>query len=161
MVGPDGLEPSTPRLSSACSNQLSYEPKIGNGGYATIQSLRSGGAGRVRTDDPLLAKQVLYQLSYDPKFGGSDVIKNDILSKFTLCDQSRPRRQQIFIYSFLRPSARPPMWCCRLLRKEVIQPQVPLRLPCYDFVPITSLTLGRRLHCWLANALRAKPAFMT
>ena len=29
MVGPDGLEPSTPRLSSACSNQLSYEP-IGN-----------------------------------------------------------------------------------------------------------------------------------
>ena len=29
MVGPDGLEPSTPRLSSACSNQLSYEPKIG------------------------------------------------------------------------------------------------------------------------------------
>jgi len=43
----------------------------------------------------------------------------------------------------------------------VIQPQVPLRLPCYDFVPITSLTLGHRLHCWLANALRAKPAFMT
>ena len=29
MVGPDGLEPSTPRLSSACSNQLSYEPTIG------------------------------------------------------------------------------------------------------------------------------------
>ena len=28
-----------------------------------------GGAGRVRTDDPLLAKQVLYQLSYDPKKG--------------------------------------------------------------------------------------------
>ena len=30
MVGPDGLEPSTPRLSSACSNQLSYEPELGN-----------------------------------------------------------------------------------------------------------------------------------
>ena len=29
-----------------------------------------------------------------------------------------------------------------LLRKEVIQPQVPLRLPCYDFTPITSHTLG-------------------
>lgn len=26
LVGPDGLEPSTPRLSSVCSNQLSYEP---------------------------------------------------------------------------------------------------------------------------------------
>ena len=64
MVGPDGLEPSTPRLSSACSNQLSYEPLI-----EKLQSLNRmwlGGAGRSRTDDPLLAKQVLYQLSYDP-----------------------------------------------------------------------------------------------
>src|SRR3954469_17854654 len=25
-------------------------------------------------------------------------------------------------------------------RKEVIQPQVPLRLPCYDFAPVTDLT---------------------
>ena len=29
-----------------------------------------------------------------------------------------------------------------LLRKEVIQPQVPLRLPCYDFTPIMNYTLG-------------------
>ena len=29
-----------------------------------------------------------------------------------------------------------------LLRKEVIQPQVLLRLPCYDFTPITSFTFG-------------------
>ena len=29
MVGPDGFEPSTSRLSSVCSNQLSYEPDIG------------------------------------------------------------------------------------------------------------------------------------
>ena len=29
-----------------------------------------------------------------------------------------------------------------ILRKEVIQPQVPLRLPCYDLVPITSFTFG-------------------
>ena len=28
-----------------------------------------------------------------------------------------------------------------LLRKEVIQPQVPLRLPCYDFTPIIGHTL--------------------
>ena len=28
-----------------------------------------------------------------------------------------------------------------LPRKEVIQPQLPLRLPCYDFVPITRPTL--------------------
>ena len=29
-----------------------------------------------------------------------------------------------------------------LLRKEVIQPQVPLRLPCYDFTPVTNHSLG-------------------
>ena len=31
-------------------------------------------------------------------------------------------------------------------RKEVIQPQLPLQLPCYDFVPVTSPALdGGRL----------------
>src|SRR5437879_1659371 len=29
-----------------------------------------------------------------------------------------------------------------ILRKEVIQPQVPLRLPCYDLVPIKSFVFG-------------------
>ena len=33
------------------------------------------------------------------------------------------------------------------LRKEVIQPQVLLRLPCYDFTPIMNHTLGRCLPC--------------
>ena len=28
------------------------------------------------------------------------------------------------------------------LRKEVIQPQVPLRLPCYDFTPVTNPTFN-------------------
>ena len=58
MVVADGLEPSTPALSRRCSNQLSY---------ATIRV--SGGAGRSRTDDILLAKQALYQLSYGPESG--------------------------------------------------------------------------------------------
>ena len=30
-------------------------------------------------------------------------------------------------------------------RKEVIQPQVPLRLPCYDFTPVTTQTLDGSL----------------
>jgi hypothetical protein len=29
-----------------------------------------------------------------------------------------------------------------VLRKEVIQPQVPLRLPCYDFTPVADLTVA-------------------
>ena len=28
-----------------------------------------------------------------------------------------------------------------ILRKEVIQPQVPLRLPCYDFTPVADYTV--------------------
>ena len=32
-----------------------------------------------------------------------------------------------------------------LLRKEVIQPHLPVRLPCYDFVPITDPTFGSSL----------------
>ena len=38
-----------------------------------------------------------------------------------------------------------------LLRKEVIQPQVPLRLPCYDFTPVTNHSLGGYLPCGLAH----------
>jgi len=36
----------------------------------------------------------------------------------------------------------------------VIQPQVPLRLPCYDFTPVTDHSLGRCFPCGLAHALR-------
>ena len=38
------------------------------------------------------------------------------------------------------------------LRKEVIQPQVLLRLPCYDFTPIMNHTLDR---CPLAVGVQA------
>jgi hypothetical protein len=41
----------------------------------------------------------------------------------------------------------------QLLRKEVIQPQVPLRLPCYDFTPVTSHTIGGYLPCGLKHRL--------
>ncbi len=34
-----------------------------------------------------------------------------------------------------------------ILRKEVIQPQVPLRLPCYDFTPVANPTV---VACLLA-----------
>ena len=45
-------------------------------------------------------------------------------------------------------------------RKEVIQPQVLLQLPCYDFTPITNHTLGGCLPCGLAHRLLVQPAFV-
>jgi hypothetical protein len=36
--------------------------------------------------------------------------------------------------------------CQWLLRKEVIQPHLPVRLPCYDFTPIASPTFDGSLH---------------
>ena len=72
MVGLGGLEPPTPRLSSVCSNQLSYRP-------------------------------VRQALDAQPIGVGA--------------------RTKVFS------------------RKEVIQPHLPIRLPCYDFTPVMKLTV--------------------
>ena len=80
-MGLDGLEPSTSRLSSVRSNQLSYRPD--------------------RREEVILSK----------------------LNKVS-CVQVSVRLSVCF------------------LRKEVIQPQVLLRLPCYDFTLIICPTLG-------------------
>ena len=62
LVGLGGLEPPASPLSGVRSNHLSYRPKV-------VHVLQIGGASRDRTDDPLLAKQVLSQLSYGPDAG--------------------------------------------------------------------------------------------
>ena len=88
----------------------------------------SGGDEGIRTLDPLLAGQVLSHLSYTPLFPG---------------DSGRALKieQQIQL-AFRIPAER-----CLLLRKEVIQPHLPIRLPCYDLTPITEPTFG---SCLLA-----------
>ena len=71
-----------------------------------------GGAGEDRTPDPLRARQVLSQLSYDPK----SLKKTNCVGTLKSYSSS---------YTI----------------KEVIQPQVPLRLPCYDFTPVMNHTV--------------------
>ncbi len=85
MVGLNGLEPSTSRLSGVRSNQLSYRPII-NGGGGQIRTAEPEGADlqsaafslfatppkndageRSRTLDLLITSQLLYQLSYTGK----------------------------------------------------------------------------------------------
>ena len=49
-----------------------------------------------------------------------------------------------------------------LLRKEVIQPHLPVRLPCYDFVPIADPTFDSSLpDTGLGRRLRVLPTFVT
>ena len=128
-VGAPGLEPGTSALSGPRSNQLSYAP-VGHVS-AKHQDLparcrrRSSAQGipsRARADEPT---------SHSPPNG-------------------RPRRVASAVASGHRhPGAWSPIACFFvpgltigiIPRKEVIQPQLPLRLPCYDFVPITSPTL--------------------
>ena len=66
--------------------------------------------------------------------------------------QGNPRAHDLFHTSTptREPGNIPDAWATRrtpdrrpekLRRKEVIQPHLPVRLPCYDLVPITSLTL--------------------
>ena len=47
------------------------------------------------------------------------------------------------------------------LRKEVIQPHLPVRLPCYDFVPIADPTFDGSLPYGLGHRLRVLLTFVT
>ena len=51
----------------------------------------------------------------------------------------------MYLYFVFLPLLTPDFISLRsfLLRKEVIQPHLPIRLPCYDFTPIIEPTFGR------------------
>ena len=84
LVGLVGLEPTTPALSTRCSNQLSYSPNA-----------------------VLLRLLFLLLLTAD---------KCEHLMRESLLIRANSR-------------------------KEVIQPHLPIRLPCYDFTPVTNPTV--------------------
>lgn len=58
------------------------------------------------------------------------------------------------------PRQKPGRLIAQILRKEVIQPQVPLRLPCYDFTPVAKPTVVACLSYELAQRLRVNPTPM-
>ena len=132
VVSLTGVEPVTSSLSGTRSNQLSYKPR------------GVGGGSRIRTGDILLAKQALYQLSHAPRGG----------TRPALSEGRRDTDREGDAGGSRRASTSGPKGSL-LLRKEVIQPLVPQRLPCYDFIPITTHTLGRR-----SAGLRVQTAFM-
>ena len=64
------------------------------------------------------------------------------------------------LISFLsRPGAlkaRPVGHFTCLPRKEVIQPHLPVRLPCYDFTPLTLHTFDASVPCGFGRRLRVQ-----
>ena len=48
-----------------------------------------------------------------------------------------------------------------ILRKEVIQPHLPIRLPCYDLVPLTPHTLDGSISCEFGHRLRVQSIQVT
>ena len=92
---------------------------------------------RDRTADPLLAKQVLSQLSYTPISLGLKTLRALKIKQRLLAMISSDLTLDVKPFFFKRLG---------LHRKEVIQPQVLLRLPCYDFTPVANPTFGSVLH---------------
>ena len=88
-------------------------PEVGLGGFEPPTSRLSG----VRSN----------QLSYRPGDDGRSLKAEQqtvLVRGLTWITIGSPKRNQV------------------APRKEVIQPQVPLRLPCYDFTPVTRHSLG-------------------
>ena len=96
-----------------------------------------GGDEEDRTPDPLLAKQVLSQLSYTPIFRVSLFLSSFFLQALP----STFKIEQCFFYQPFPLADRSYELSFILLRKEVIQPHLPIRLPCYDFTPVINPTL--------------------
>jgi hypothetical protein len=114
--------------------------------------MERGGGGRDRTDDLMLAKHALSQLSYAPNQAPLRVLVIPTAtaqsSDQACCRSMRrdaetayPSAKAMLEYPTGRRNER------LFLRKEVIQPQVPLRLPCYDFTPVADRTV---VGCLLA-----------
>jgi hypothetical protein len=113
LVGLGRFELPTSRLSSARSNQLSYKPQALKVPNAARDRQKNAGAGSSGMKKEKRRRRC-------PAISG-------LTSRHLF--QSDPMRARMRTRRII-------------LRKEVIQPQVPLRLPCYDFTPVADLTVA-------------------
>jgi hypothetical protein len=117
---------------------------------------RIGGAKRDRTADPLRARQVLSQLSYSPSVsclcfayipratsrlpGGKVVGLGGLEPPTSPLSGVRSNQLSYRPWAHTATDQNNLLWMLMPTRgclcKEVIQPQVPLGLPCYDFTPV-------------------------
>ena len=121
------LELLTPTLSVWCSNQLSYR---------TVMELCMA---RNTLD---LLFQVLHLL-----YGYRQSVDKEQSKSTRGHRTSEKKKSPVSLFLFGSRTTLTPIYIhlipSRRSRKEVFQPHLPVRLPCYDLAPITSFALGR------------------
>ena len=179
------VELMTPSLSEKCSNRLSYRP-VRNRSLKPLFSfaslpVRTGDACEIwRKNSSFCIKKgkgkegfsrfVLIRfecaLLYTRIAAPGTFFRNNRLS-LTVCrnslslDRKLLLKRLLFAHGCFRSktgNSRAKCEAFRLsLRKEVIQPHLPVRLPCYDFTPLTSHTFDGSSPCGLGLRLRVQP----
>ena len=117
-MGLSGLEPPTSRLSGVRSNRLSYKPIGIRHPPALPCRLQHSTIGRLR-----LNRRVRDGNGCVPQAHRRQKYRYPIMS-FHI-DNSTVKHIHLLVI---------------FLRKEVIQPHLPIRLPCYDFTPVIGPT---------------------
>ena len=137
-VGDEGARTPDPLLAKQVLSQLSYIPE-------DVPDGTGMGLGRLELPTSRLSGVRSNQLSYRPGFGDpprtTACCGAARVSRHRIKRGSKALRRADAIYN--RQVA--PSEVLVIPRKEVIQPQVLLRLPCYDLVPVTGLTVGASL----------------
>ena len=176
-MGLGRLELPTSPLSGVRSNHLSYRPVVAlhwwswSGSNRRPPECKSGALPAEL--QPLNPTEARYRepvdstgsriRSYFPRPIGRRIGIPDPNSEELLEREQRTKRHSMdrngchLLSTLRRLSVTPATFS---LRKEVIQPQVLLRLPCYDFTPIMSHTLGRCPPCGSACRLLVQPTFV-
>ena len=179
-MGLGGIEPPTSPLSGVRSSQLSYRPKAIAGGAGRDRT------GDLLSANQALS-QLSYSPWMPPSPSGGNQsrpvgCRDHESSSWPLrINSSTPEWRSERAHRFRRSENggswsgtavpySPPVYTQRIrlsetpptfsLRKEVIQPQVLLRLPCYDFTPIMDHTLGRCPPCGSACRLLVQSTFV-
>ena len=135
LVGLGGFEPPTSPLSGVRSNQLSYRPALARL-FRVMQRCARRSVGHYlmvtpsfTSPAPRLTRKILRNRPclQIPNTGPHHAARRQF-RRFDL-------RSGNEVWVLAKPTA------SHVSVKEVIQPQVPLRLPCYDFTPVMNHTV--------------------
>jgi len=121
-VGLVGFEPTTPALSRRCSNRLSYRPAVLKLSCSPSHNPHASLQATPHPSNTLDVPCCCYSTA--DKCGYQDICL--LVDGFVcLCSAATSSDKSDHVRFAVS-------------RKEVIQPHLPIRLPCYDFTPVTN-----------------------